>query len=289
MASEKAWKDWPDTDIEAGWYVKDNHIFNGYSTGEFKPNENISLTHFQSVLTRAEIDWSLDDFLPITEDVVRVKTSQKIMPGTAWSANPESLVTRYRAAVMIYRFKNGVEPQEEPDNPPVDEDAKVIAAIEQLFQDKPVTYQGVKRYSKLVGLAHVIVEDARKYNVPIWLCLAQSWRESQWFTTGLSINYNCGWGIKDSKGRWGELGSPTCVSGYSNYSSEEEAVHAYFRLMGSEEMPYKSLIDSYRQTSDMSYIYKALDIYAPGYENDTYQHHKIVSIVKEWCVSRGIE
>lgn len=287
MATEKPWKDWPDTDIEAGWYVKNEYIFQGYGTGEFRPNENISLAHFQSVLTRAEIPWSLDDFIPITEDVVRIKTSQKIMPGTAWSAGPEEKVTRFRTAVMIYRYKNNIQPP--------NQDEEIATKLNKWFDETWVTWDGVSRQTKFANddFGQLFVDLSEEYNVPIWLALGQCWRESQWFTTGLSVKpapgYNCGWGMKDSKQRWGEHGNPTHVKGYSNYISVEEAVGAYFRLMDSLIMPYRALIDKYLATGDLTYISQALDIYAPGYENDTIQHHKIVRQVKEWCEQRGIK
>lgn len=278
--TEKPWKDWTitgvESDLDAGWYVKNEKIFQGYSKTEFRPNENIKLMHFQTVLTRAGIAWSLDDFMPITEDAVRIKTAQKIMPGTAWSANPEEAVTRFRAAVMIYRHANGIV------NPnPVDPDKEVIEKLEQLFLDKPVTWQGVTRQSKLIGLAGVIVKDARQYNIPLWLCLGQGWWETQWYTTGMSLKYNQGWGMKDTQG-WGEI--IDFHSGFANYVSVEESIHAYFKLMSSPDMPYRAWIDKL-MAGDESYLRTILQAYCV---NSISAHLATVKTVRDWCNERGI-
>ena len=269
MAIEKPWDDWPDTDIEAGWYVKNEKIFKGYSETEFRPNENITQKHFYDVLFRAKII-DATDTVNISDNTVTISQSQIYMPGTAWTSKPTDLVTRYRMAVMVYRHKNNIQPP--------NQDQVVIDRLEKLFQDKPVTWQGVTRKSKLIGHAKTIVEDSRKYGIPIWLCLGQGWRESQWYTTGLSIDYNCGWGMKDTKG-WGEKGTPEYASGFANYVSIDESIHAYFRLMSSSKMPYKSLIDAgeYRE---------ALEIYSP--DGDIARHYKTVMTVKSWCEERGI-
>ena len=276
MAAEKPWEDWPETsleeDLKAGWYVRDNGIFQGYTDGLFHPHNNITSFQFCLVLERANIPVERDYF---KSPEVLMKDTQEFLPGTAWSANPEEAATRFRTAVMIYRHKNNIEnpnPPIEPENV----DDNVIQAIEQMFQDKPVVWNGVKRYSKLIGLAHVIVEDARKYDIPIWLCLGQGWWETQWYTTGMSVKYNQGWGIKDSNGRWGVIKG--VHSGFADYVTIEESIHAYFRLMSSSSMPYRHLIDT-------GQIRKALQIYC---ENDIGSHYATVMTVRNWCEERGI-
>ena len=179
---------------------------------------------------------------------------------------------------MVYRYKNGIENPNSPSN----EDAQVVAAIEQLFQDKPVKWQGVTRKSKLIGLAHVIVEDARKYNIPIWLCLGQGWWETQWYTTGMSLKYNQGWGMKDTMG-WGEI--IDYHDGFANYVSVEESIHAYFKLMSSPDMPYRAWIDKL-MAGDESYLRTILQAYCV---NKIYQHLATVKVVKGWCEERGIK
>lgn len=276
MANQtKPWDDWPDTDIEAGWYVKDNGYFYGYEDGTFKPNIPINSVHFWSVLNRAGI--ASDNV--VVSNPPTIAESQKYMPGTAWSSKPNEVVTRYRMAVMLYRFKNNIINP----NIPINEDEKVISAVEQLFKDKPVKWQGVKRYSKLIGLAHVIVEDSRKYNVPLWLCLGQGWWETQWYTTGMSLNYNQGWGIKDSETRWGEI--IDFHSGFANYVSVEESIHAYFKLMSSPDMPYRAWIDKL-MAGDESYLRTILQAYCV---NKISQHLATVKTVRGWCDERGIK
>ena len=279
---EKPWSDWPETaiaeDLNAGWFVKNEGIFKGYSESEFRPHEPLKMRHFKMVLDRAGIQ---NTIYP-SEDIVTVKFSQDYLPETAWSALPFSEVTRFRAAVMIYRHKYGLK------NPEKD---KIVAdKIEQLFKEKPVTWNGVKRYSRLIGHGENIVRYSRQYNIPLWLALGQCWRESQWFTTGLSINYNCGWGIKDKVVKpgwavWGPVGEPASVNGYTNYLNVDDAIHAYFKLMSSPDRPYKALIEA----GDDESIRKALNIYAPAFENDTEQHWQIVKTVRGWCKERGIE
>jgi len=276
MAEEKPWEDWPDTDIEAGWFVKNEGIFQGYEDGLFHPHTTITSFQFCNVLERVGIPVDRGYF-KTTE--VYMKDTQKFLPNTSFTADPESLATRYRVAVMIYRHLHHEEMVEEK--------------LEKWFSETKVTWNGVTRPTKLVGYADVFVNLSEEYNVPLWLALGQCWRESQWFTTGLSINYNCGFGIKDSTGRWGALGNPPLVKGFSNYTSIGEAIHAYYKLMNNPDRPYRALIDSYLAAPDSwqawGFITQALDIYAPGYENNTIEHHKIIRIVKGWCEERGIK
>ena len=265
---EKPWDDWPDTDIEAGWWVKNEAIYFGYLTGKFHPGEEVAPLHFVTVMRRAGITVEWPEVVPVT-----VGDALKYLPNTAYSSLPTDKLTRYRLAVMLYRYI------QEP-----------IDKIDKWFKETNVTWNGVTRQPRLIGYADVVFDLSREYNVPIWLALGQCWRESQWFTTGLSIDYNCGWGLKDSKKRWGVFGNPEFVGkGFANYASVGEAIHAYFRLMDSPIMPYRALIDQYLATGDMTYISQALDIYAPGNENDIIQHHKIVRTVKDWCDQRGIK
>jgi len=279
MGQEKPWPDWPDTDIEAGGYVKENGIFQGFVDGTFRPHIPITSFQFGLVLDRAGIPKK--DYKPTSSEVT-IGETQKYLPNTAWSSKPEDKATRFRTAVMVYRYKNNIS---QPDD-------IIIDKLETWFQETRVTWKGVTRTPRLVGHAKTIVNCARKYNVPIWLALGQCWRESQWFTTGLSINYNCGWGIKDGLGKWGRLGNPPTIGGYANYISIDEAIEAYFKLMSSPDKPYRALIDKYLAELDQQkaweYITQVLDIYAPSYENDTIEHHKIVRIVKGWCEERGI-
>jgi hypothetical protein len=276
MATEKPWADWPDTDFEAGWYVKNEGIFQGYADGMFHPHTPITSFQFCNVLDRAGIPVDRTYF---SDTSVTIEQTQKFLPGTAWSSSSSDMATRFRTAVMIYRHKNNIINP----NPVPTEDEIVAQAIEQLFQDKPVTWQGVTRKSKLIGLAHVIVEDARKYNIPIWLCLGQGWWETQWYTTGMSLKYNQGWGIKDSEHRWGEYKGTH--SGFTDYISVEESIHAYFRLMSSTEMPYRAWIDE-MQAGDETKLRTILQAYCV---NSISSHLATVKTVRNWCNERGIK
>jgi hypothetical protein len=285
MASDKPWEDWPRTaiveDLDAGWYVKNHGIFKGYSEFEFRPHEPLKLRHFKMVLDRAKIP----NDIPIGagDEPVYMWYSQVYLPGTSWSADPQSSVTRFRASVMIYRHLMGIKK-------PID-DAEIVEKINKLFNERPVTWNGATRYSKLIGHEDLIVAYSRHYGVPIWLCLGQGWYETQWYTTGMSLTYNQGWGMKDTNGIWGEIKGLN--KGFADYVTIEESIHAYFRLMSSPNRPYKALIDAYLAEPDQAkawtYIKQALDIYAPAFENDTMKHHRIVHIVKGWCEDRGIE
>jgi uncharacterized FlgJ-related protein len=171
---------------------------------------------------------------------------------------------------------------------PSQHDIDVALALEKWFNETNVTYQGVTRRPRLIKYGAYIVAESKSHRVPMWLMLGQCWRESQWFTTGLSIDYNCGFGIKDVKGKWGVLGTPPLVKGFSNYTSVGVAISAYFELMDSNSMPYRKLIDGYLNTRNVDYIFQALDIYAPASENDTKEHHEIVMLKKKQCQERGI-
>jgi len=276
MAIYKPWEDWPDTDIEAGWYVKNEGIFQGHVDGLFHPYNTITSFQFCNVLERIKIPVDRKYF---KTSEVSMEDTQVFLPNTMFTADPESQPTRYRTAVMIYRH---LHPKE-----------VMYDRLENWFSETKVTWNGVTRPTKLIGYADVFIDLSEKYNVPVWLALGQSWRESQWFTTGLSVDYNCGFGMKDATGRWGPLGNPSLIKGFSNYTSIGEAIHAYYKLMNSPDKPYRALIDKYLAESDpwkaWGYITQALDIYAPGYENDTIEHHKIIRVVKSWCEERGIK
>jgi hypothetical protein len=276
MAIEKAWIDWPDTDIAAGFWVKEKGYMLGYPPDEthpeitFRPNEPITSLQMRVTLKRANIDnvaWNIEN--------LTIADAKRYLPYAQVTSKPTATLTRYRLAAMMYRHFMT----------PVNNDQVVIDKLEQLFQEKKVTWNGVTRTPRLAGHAKEIVDFSRSTGVPIWLALGQAWRESQWFSTGLSVNYNCGWGIKDGKGVWGALGEPKSVSGYSNYATIGESIGAYFRLMSSPNRPYKALID----VGDEASIRKALNIYAPAFENDTEQHYKIVMAVKGWLEERGIK
>jgi hypothetical protein len=275
MATEKPWVDWPDTDIGAGFWVKEKGYMRGYEDGLFRPNEDVYLYQFTTVLGRAGIITGLiGPAIPIS-----IGDAQKYLPLAKVGSKPAARLTRYRLAVMLYRHFVT----------PVDVDKVTAQKIEELFQEHPHDWNGVTRVSRMVGHADTIVRCSKQYNVPISLCLAQGWAESCWFTGGKSLEYNMGFGMKDSKLRWGTPGVPTFVgSGFTNYISIDESIEAYFRLMSSPIMPYRALIDKWVATGDISYVNQALDIYAPPHENDPGLKNNI-KIVIGWVNEKGIK
>lgn len=265
LAAEKPWSDWPDTDIAAGQWVKEKVFMVGFSDGNFYPHRAITPYQFSTVLDRVGIKSKWID------GAVTIGDAKKYLPYAKVSSSNSAILTRYRLAVILYRHFVT----------PLNPDQVVIKSLEKLIAEKKVTYRGVTR-TRLVGHAATFVNDSRKYNIPIWFALGQCWAESQWFNTGLATKYNCGFGLKDTRHRWGQAGSPALVSGYANYSSIDEAIHAYFRLVSSPNMPYKSLIASGKTQA-------AINIYAPPYENNVNEYYSIMLTVKRWCDSRGVK
>jgi hypothetical protein len=263
---EKAWSDWPDTDIAAGFWVKEKGYFGGYADGTFKPNLTINSVHFWSVLNRAGIKNATSSNPATIADALRY------LPNAQVTSKPTDTLTRYRMAAIMYR--HFVTPM------PVDE--AMAAKVNQLISEHRYYWNGALRTPRIAGMGAIIVADSKQYGIPIWLCLAQGWIESCWFQSGLATDYNCGFGIKSATNKWGQLGNPPTVKGFANYVTVEESIHAYFRLVGSPNMPYKKLIDA-------GNIKAALEIYAPPYENDTDQMYRSMMVVKGWVEKAGIK
>jgi hypothetical protein len=272
MATDKPWVDWPDTDVEAGVWVKEKGYLTGYFDGTFMPNNLVTPLQFSVVFDRVGIKTTWPT-------VVNVGEAQKYLPLAKVSSKPTAVLTRYRLAVMLYRHFVT----------PMNIDEVNTKKIEELFQEHPHAWEGVYRYSRMVGHAGTIVRCAKQYNIPISLCLAQGWVESCWFTGGKSLEYNMGFGMKDSKLRWGTPGIPAFIgNGFTNYVSIDESIEAYFRLMSSPIMPYRALIGKWVETGDFNYVRQALDIYAPPSENDP-DLHKDVAVVLGWVNEKGIK
>ncbi|MEN6644526.1 MAG: glucosaminidase domain-containing protein, partial [Armatimonadia bacterium] len=151
------------------------------------------------------------------------------------------------------------------------------AKLDQWLYNTQVTWSGVTRTPRLAGYGDLLIEQAYAYDVPIWLALGQCWRESQWGTTGLSIDHNCLWGVKDTSGKWGALRGT--VAGFADYVSVPECVRAYYRLMDSPA--YRGYIDA----EDWA---RLLNKYDPQVSDGGAQHLRIVMIVKAWCEGHGI-
>ena len=250
--------------VAAFWAVE-RGIFQGYPDGTFRPHEPVLRRHVALVAKRTGIlapPWE-DDYAAATRGQVR-----DAIPGLTWLEErwDESL-TRSQLLRLMYRAREGIAPAE-----------FMAAKLDAWFAEAVVTWRGTTRTPRLVGYGGLMLEQAREHNVPLWLALGQAWRESQWGTTGLSIEHNMLWGVKDTSGKWGTLRG--VVSGFADYISVDENIRAYFRLMDSPV--YRGFIDA----ADWRGL---LNRYAPAFENDTAEHYQIVMTVRRWTEERGIE
>lgn len=285
IAMANIWKDWPDQHQSAAQFVLDNKLMFGYMDGYFRPWEAVTEKHVVRICKRANIRTDLDENSFYNIPATMGWVEENFLPGTVLSANKDEYCTRFRLAVMLERFGLKPGPTTSVQSSLPQYTAKLLNTW---FEETEVTWNGVTRSPKLIGLGDVFVEEATKHKIPLWLALGQCWRESQWFTTGLSIRYNCGWGIKASPEKWGTLGNPPIVSGYGNYITVEESVRAYFRYMDLQvdsktgKPLYRDLIDNHQWRS-------ILNIYAPLFENNGAEHYAIVMKVKQWCDERGLK
>lgn len=279
--NKKPWPDWPNEHIKEANFVKDKKWLLGYEDGNFRPWQPITERQVVTVAQRAGIRTDLGHLtfhdIPATMSWVE----NGFLPGTVYEAGPEETCTRFRFAIMLYRYGEKPGPSTEviPTVPNPDED--VVSKLDRWLEETRVTWQGVTRKPRLAGHARTIVEESRKHNVPLWLALGQCWRESQWGTTGLSIDYNMLWGMKIGCGDYGEVKGT--IRGFADYVDIDECIRAYFRYMDSGDKPYRSWIDS----GDLEAI---LNFYAPPWDgNNPSQHYNIVATVRGWCEERGIE
>ena len=278
------WLDFPKKHWQVFKFIYENKLMLGYPDDTFKPWNYITERQVVAVAKRGNIRTNIDvnqyNDVPATMKWIQ----DYFLPGTVLSANLDDKATRFRFAVMLTR--NGLVNHDDLPIPPATplpkptQDEIVASKIDKWLDETYVTWNGATRQPRIKGMGYLFVKMSRMHGVPLWLALGQCWRESQFFTTGLSIKYNCGWGIKDSKGKWGKVRSQ--VSGYTDYISLEESISAYFRLMGSDNAPYKKLIDAGK-------IREALDIYAPPFENDSNEHYNIVMKIKRMCEEKGIK
>ena len=194
---------------------------------------------------------------------------------TCGNFGADELCTRFRFAVMLERY--GLQPGPCTTVPATSEIQATGALLDEWFASTWYTWRGVARQPRVMGQGELIVRLSREHNVPIWLCLGIGWYESCWCTGGLSLTYNCGWGIKDVKGKWGSIRG--VVSGFADYTSVEEMITAFFRLMDSP---------GYRGYIDARHWDALLERYAPSFENDHRAHVATVRTVRRWCEERGI-
>lgn len=286
-AEMEVWKDWPTNDnLEVPRYLIENKIMFGYEDGNFHPWRPVTEKQVIRTCKRAGIRTDLDENDYSDDPAYMGWIEEHFLPGTVKTARKEESCNRFRLAVMLYRYGMNPGPSSIPEKL-----GHVARILDDWFAQTKVTWNGVTRTTRLVGLGRLFVDEHLEHNVPLWLALGQCWRESQWFTTGLSVKYNCGWGIKASPEKWGLLGDPPIVSGYGNYKTVDEAVRAYFKYMDQQvdsrtgKPLYRDLIDHIDEGTNLR---KILNIYAPAFENDTEEHYRIVTTVRRWCQERGI-
>jgi hypothetical protein len=281
MASTGQWSDWPNEPEQVRQFISNNGLMLGYPDGTFRPWDSVTEKQVIRVCKRAGIRTDLDESQYSDQPAKMGWVQQYFLPGTVYSAGMDEECTRYRFAIMLYRYGLNPGPSEIP--PTTSEEDLIAQALDQWFDETYVN--GFQ--SRLVGTGRTFVEESIEHNIPIWFALGQCWAESQFFTTGLSKTYNMGWGIKASPSNWGELGVPPTINGFGNYVTVEEAVRAYFSYLdlqttGSGNRLYRDKIDN----GDWQGI---INIYAPSSDgNDTSEYMRIVYKVKNWAEDRGI-
>lgn len=260
------WSDIPSDDEElaaAAVWAYENEIFLGYTNGIFGVHNPMFKRHVALVAERTGLKappWQNDYGIATRSEVAAG------IPGLTWLEERwNEPVTRSQVLRLMYRAREGLGPE-----------AQTVQRLEKWFVEERVTWRGVTRQPRLTGYAGLLVQLSKEYDVPLWLALGQCWRESQWGTTGLAINHNCLWGVKDVSGKWGRLRGT--VSGFADYVSLEECCRAYFRLMDGV----------YRRYIDAEDWRGLLNKYAPAYENDTEEHYRIVMAIRQEAEARGI-
>lgn len=248
----------------AAWAVGKG-ILVGYRDGTLRPDAPLLKRHVALVAKRSGRyypPWIKDYGLAARGQV------RDAIPGLDWREERwDEPLTRSQLLRLVWRSAEKTDP-----------DDTMAARLDAWFMDKTVTWHGVTRTPRLSGYGGLIVAEAHAHQVPIWLALAQCWRESQWGTTGLAIDRNMLWGVKDRSGKWGEVRSVTS-SGFADYITLDECIKAYFRLMD----------NVYRSYIDLEDWRGLLNKYAPAIENDVQNHYVIVMTVRQWCEERGIQ
>jgi hypothetical protein len=255
-------------------FLYENGLMLGYPDGDFHPYQTVTQRQVVTVLVRGGIRADLDpaDYpaYPATMEWV-----QNILPGTVLSAAPTENCTRFRFGVMLERW--GLVPGPLTEVVPANDIAIMGAKLDAWFLEKQVTWQGVTRTPAFYGYGELIAQLSRDTGVPIWLCLGMSWYESQWGTTGLSVRINCAFGVKDGKGKWGQIRGT--VKGFADYVSTEEMIRAWFRLMSSPA--YSSYIESGNWDG-------LCEKYGPSFENNHTEHLATTLSFRGKCEQRGI-
>jgi hypothetical protein len=273
-ADAAIWPDFLPGHEQTEAYLLENGLMQGYADGDFRPYVLVTERQVVTVAKRGGIRTDLDPaaFGPYPATMGWIE--EHFLPGTVLSAGADELCTRFRFAVMLERY--GLQPGPCTTVPATGGIQATGALLDEWFASTWYTWRGVARQPRVMGQGELIVRLSREHNVPIWLCLGIGWYESCWCTGGLSLTYNCGWGIKDVKGKWGSIRG--VVSGFADYTSVEEMITAFFRLMDSP---------GYRGYIDARHWDALLERYAPSFENNHRAHVATVLTVRRWCEERG--
>lgn len=239
----------------------------GYSDGTFKPWEPVSEIQVVRVAVRTGIRPDLQEkdfnYVPATMGWIE----NNFMPGTVLSAGPMEQGSRFRLAVMLSRyvnedgsFKEG--PITNVTAAPMPVDSR-IETLNQLFKEHP--YNG--KLTPFIGHEKLFLQLSDETGVPLWLALAQGWKESCWGTAGISI-----WGLKSG-------------SGFASYSSVEDAMRAYYKLIrygpSSSERYW-----NYLQAGNIDAL---VELYAPVSDGNNHQSYmQTLYIVKGWVGKKGL-
>ncbi|MCY1031371.1 C39 family peptidase [Corallococcus sp. BB11-1] len=115
--------------------------------------------------------------------------------------------------------------------------------------------------SGFAGQGEFLTRMADTYDVPIDLALAMLWKESQWGTAGASVGANNPGNLKfvGQEGAYEAFQSPGAYGSFAGWSTLEEGIEAYFKLLGTH---YRAELDSGDWTA-------LVNRYAPPSENDS--------------------
>lgn len=268
LANTALWKDFPENKQEVGLFIVATGVMQGYPDGTFRPYQVVTEEQVVRVIIRAGIRTDLreEDFYPVPAKMGWVDTN--FLPGTVLTAKATEDCTRFRLAVMLSRYRNsdgtfkaGPATVVVPTKPVPVVDAR-IAKMNQLFKEHP--YNG--KITKFVGHEKLFLQLSAETGVPIWLSLAQAWKESCWGTNGSSI-----WGIKGN-------------GGFVGYDSTEASIRAYYKLIrygpGGNGTYWK-----YLQAGNIDAL---VELYAPSYENSHSSYMATLWIVKGWVSKKGL-
>lgn len=263
--AEVNWKDFPQEEKNLRMFLTATKVMTGYPDGTFKPYDAVTEEQVVRVILRAGIRTDLreEDFNAVPAKMGWVE--KNFLPGTVFTAKPDENCTRFRLATMLFRyrtldgkFKPGPTTTVIPT--PLPEDKRIVL-LNQLFREHP--FNG--RLTKFIGHEKLFLELSDITGVPLWLALAQAWKESCWGTNGSSI-----WGIKGN-------------GGYVGYDSTEDSIRAYYKLMRTGQSGY------YWQCIQSGNIDALVERYAPVSDGNNHSSYmQTLWIVKKWVQTKGL-